>query len=190
MWHILSYKYKYRHNQDLLDSIVSSFLTWKGKCGTRFCSTWFIAFFFVLCTPTIDGAVTAQHRGSVDPVLKLADFGFARALPEQDMVRIPEGSETRKRDDGTGTVKGRSSLSWRYYEDSKWEKDETRLLVENWEIIPAPWRLNKTAKFKLFWGTTPGNVVITHNRSIDIPDGWRSRLQRCAALRCTWLQKF
>ena len=26
--------------------------------------------------------------GSVDPVLKLADFGFARALPEQDMVRI------------------------------------------------------------------------------------------------------
>jgi len=25
----------------------------------------------------------------VDPVLKLADFGFARALPEQDMVRIP-----------------------------------------------------------------------------------------------------
>lgn len=29
----------------------------------------------------------SHGSGSIDPVLKLADFGFARALPEQDMVR-------------------------------------------------------------------------------------------------------
>eukprot|EP00435_Cladocopium_sp_Y103_P034305 s2618_g8.t2 len=34
----------------------------------------------------------SQLEGSVDPVLKLADFGFARALPEQDMAATVCGS--------------------------------------------------------------------------------------------------
>ena len=55
------------------------------------------------------------RQGSVDPVLKLADFGFARALPEQDMVRIPNTP--------LPVPFKRRSPVWSY-EDSEWKKDE------------------------------------------------------------------